>query len=70
MTAPALYEIETSEGDDGAMHPAEQVWTPCADGAADPEFIAHQGPFIAGIDGGADDDLYSVGFLFLGKSAC
>ncbi|MEV0604566.1 hypothetical protein AB0I82_35445 [Streptomyces sp. NPDC050315] len=66
MTAPTLYEIETSEGDDGTMHPAEQAWTPCADGAADHGFIAHQGLFVAGIDGGADDDLYPVGFLVLG----
>ncbi|CAM5661987.1 hypothetical protein [Streptomyces canarius] len=62
----ALYEIETSEGDDGAMHPAEQLWTPCADGTADHGFIAHQDLFVAGIDGGADDDLYPVGFLVLG----
>ncbi|MET9656783.1 hypothetical protein [Streptomyces sp. NPDC006510] len=34
MTAPALYEIETSEGDDGTLHPVEQLWTPCADDAA------------------------------------
>ncbi|MFE6270479.1 hypothetical protein ACFVQ9_17055 [Streptomyces goshikiensis] len=62
MTA-ALYEIETS---DGTMHPAEQLWTPCADGAADHGFIAHQDLFVAGIDGGSDDDLYPVGFLVLG----
>ncbi|MFB7745404.1 hypothetical protein [Streptomyces sp. NPDC056132] len=62
----ALYEIETSEGDDGTMHPAEHLWTPCADGMADHGFIAHQGLFVAGIDGAADDDLYPVGFLVLG----
>ncbi|MEU6672401.1 hypothetical protein [Streptomyces sp. NPDC046727] len=62
----ALYEIETSEGDDGTLHPAEQIWTPCADGAAHHGFIAHQGLFVAGIDGGSDDDLYPVGFLVLG----
>ncbi|RPK32282.1 hypothetical protein EES39_39280 [Streptomyces sp. ADI92-24] len=66
MTAPALYEIKTSEGADGTMHPAEQLWTPCADGAADHGFIAHQGLFVAGIDGDTDDDLYPVGFLVLG----
>ncbi|MCZ0983789.1 hypothetical protein O1L60_44290 [Streptomyces diastatochromogenes] len=31
MTATALHEIETSEGDDGTMHPAEQTWTPDQD---------------------------------------
>ncbi|MFI1568382.1 hypothetical protein ACH4ZX_36090 [Streptomyces sp. NPDC020490] len=66
MTTTGLYEIETSEGDDGTPHPAEQVWTPCADGTADHGFIAHQSLFVAGIDGGADDDLYPVGFLVLG----
>ncbi|WP_409239362.1 hypothetical protein [Streptomyces sp. PA5.6] len=66
MTAPALYEIETSEGDDGTRHPAEHVWTPCADGTADHGFIAHQGRFVAGIDRVADDGLYPVGFLVLG----
>ncbi|MFE9404797.1 hypothetical protein ACFYNY_24030 [Streptomyces sp. NPDC006530] len=40
MTIPALHEIETSEGDDGTMHPAEQLWTPCADGMADRVSIA------------------------------
>ncbi|MFJ9675289.1 hypothetical protein ACIRP5_31415 [Streptomyces sp. NPDC101221] len=66
MTAPPLYEIETSKGADGTMRPAEQLWTPCADGAADHGFIVHQGLFVAGIDGGADDDLYPDGFLVLG----
>ncbi|MEU5583011.1 hypothetical protein ABZ791_36055 [Streptomyces huasconensis] len=66
MTAPALYEIETSEGDDGTTHPTEQVWTPCADGTADHGFINHQGLFVAGLGSGTDDDLYPVGFLVLG----
>ncbi|MFL4910727.1 hypothetical protein ACJ6WF_48465 [Streptomyces sp. MMS24-I2-30] len=39
MIAPALYEIETSEGDDGT----------CVDGAADDGFIAHQGLFVAAL---------------------
>ncbi|WP_432007996.1 hypothetical protein [Streptomyces parvus] len=66
MTTTGLYEIETSEGDDGTPHPAEQLWTPCADGTADHGFIAHQDLFVAGIDGDSDDDLYPVGFLVLG----
>ncbi|MGW7821923.1 hypothetical protein ACWGLF_28235 [Streptomyces puniciscabiei] len=65
MTPTPLYEIETSEADDGTMHPVEQLWTPCADGAADDGFIAHRGLYVAGIDGVADDDLYPVGFLVL-----
>ncbi|MFF3920536.1 hypothetical protein ACFYZB_45515 [Streptomyces sp. NPDC001852] len=39
---------------------------PCADGAADDGFIVHRGLYVAGIDGAADDDLYSAGFLVLG----
>ncbi|WP_225829219.1 hypothetical protein [Streptomyces naphthomycinicus] len=66
MTTIGLYEVVTSEGDDGTMHPAEQVWTLCADGAADHGFIAHQSLFVAGIDGGSDDYLYPVGFPLLG----
>ncbi|MEU9313812.1 hypothetical protein [Streptomyces sp. NPDC048256] len=54
MTTTGLYDIETSEGDDGTLTPAEQIWTPCADGTADHGFIAYQGLFVAGIDGGAD----------------
>lgn len=66
MSAPALYEIETSEGDDGTMHPAEQLWTPCAEDAADSGFIAHRGLYVTGIDDATEDHLYPVGFLVLG----
>ncbi|MBT1183919.1 hypothetical protein HET69_07790 [Streptomyces sp. CJ_13] len=31
MTATTLYEIESSEGDDGTTHPTEQLWTPGED---------------------------------------
>ncbi|MFI6731018.1 hypothetical protein [Streptomyces atratus] len=55
MTTTALYEIETSEADDGTTQPAEQLWTPCADDAADNGFIAHQGLFVTGIDDPTDD---------------
>lgn len=66
MTATALYEIETSEADDGTTHPAEQLWTPCADDAADSGFVVHRGLYVAGIDDPADDRLYPVAFLTLG----
>lgn len=39
MTAPSLYEFD---GDDGTMHPAEQLWTPGED-AVENDFIAHRG---------------------------
>ncbi|MFF3932848.1 hypothetical protein [Streptomyces hirsutus] len=66
MTAPALYEIETSEGDDGTMHPVEQLWTPCADDAADSGFVAHRDLYVTGIDDPTEDYLYPIGFIVLG----
>ncbi|MDX2835449.1 hypothetical protein [Streptomyces scabiei] len=63
MTTKALYEIETSEGGDGTTHPAEQLWTPCADDDADSGFIAHHGLHVTGIDDPTDDHLYPVAFL-------
>ncbi|MFD7136138.1 hypothetical protein [Streptomyces sp. NPDC059894] len=66
MTAMPLYEIETSEGDDGTMHPVEQLWRPCADDAADSGFVAHRGLYLSGIDDPADDRLYLVALVVLG----
>ncbi|WP_432189837.1 hypothetical protein [Streptomyces sp. Tue6028] len=66
MTTKALYKIETREGDDGTMHPVEQLWTPCAEDAADSGFITHHGLHVTGIDGPTDDHLYPVAFLVLG----
>ncbi|MBM7167441.1 hypothetical protein JQK87_03205 [Streptomyces sp. G44] len=63
MTAPALYEIETSEGDDGTMRPIEHLWTP---DHGDPKrlgFITHNGITITGY--GAEDEP-PVGFIALG----
>lgn len=65
MTAPALYEIETSEGDDGTMHPVEQLWTPGED-AVENGFLAHGDLHVTGLDDPADDHLYPVAFLVLG----
>ncbi|MFJ2736099.1 hypothetical protein [Streptomyces sp. NPDC087317] len=65
MTAPALHEIETSEGDDGTMHPAEQLWTPGED-AVESGFLAHAGLHVTGLDDPTDDHLYPVAFLVLG----
>ncbi|MGC4986655.1 hypothetical protein ACLQ18_39700 [Streptomyces sp. DT193] len=67
MTAPALYEIETSKGADGTMHPVEQIWTPCADDATDNGFIAYRGLHITGIGDPAADDLYPSAFVVLGQ---
>ncbi|WP_369384068.1 hypothetical protein [Streptomyces sp. cg36] len=69
MTAPALYEIETSEGDDGTLHPVEQLWTPGED-AVEHGFIVHRDLYVTGIDDAIEDYLYPVAFMFLGKSAC
>ncbi|MFF7954098.1 hypothetical protein [Streptomyces griseorubiginosus] len=65
MTAPALYEIETSEGDDGTTHPVEQLWTPGED-ATENGFLAHRDLCVTGIDDPTDDHLYPVAFLVLG----
>ncbi|MFZ3562847.1 hypothetical protein ACOKM5_43730 [Streptomyces sp. BH097] len=66
MTTSALYEIETSEGDDGTLHPVEQLWTPSADNAVGSGFTAHGGLHVIGIDHPTDDHLYPAGFLMLG----
>ncbi|MFD9601804.1 hypothetical protein [Streptomyces sp. NPDC059970] len=58
MSTTTLYEIETSEGDDGSTHPAEQLWTPCAGDVADSGFVTHQGLYVTGIDDATDDHLY------------
>jgi hypothetical protein len=68
MTTTSLYDLVTSEGDDGTMHPAEQLWTPGED-AVENGFIVHRGMHVTGIDDPTDDHLYPVGFVCLGKSA-
>lgn len=65
MTTTGLYEIETSVGDDGTMHPVEQLWTPGED-AVENGFLAHSGLYVTGIDDPTDDHLYPVAFLVLG----
>lgn len=65
MTTTAPYEIETSEGDDGTPHPAEQLWTP-GDDAAENGFIVHRGLYVTGIDDATEDHLYPVAFIVLG----
>ncbi|WP_093804392.1 hypothetical protein [Streptomyces sp. Wb2n-11] len=69
MTTTALYEIETSEGDDGTPHPVEQLWTPGED-AVEKGFVIHRGLYVTGIDDATEGHLYPVAFVFLGKSAC
>ncbi|WP_328580456.1 hypothetical protein [Streptomyces sp. NBC_00370] len=70
MITTSLYEIETHEGDDGTMHPAEQIWIPSTHDAADSGFVTYRGLHIAGIDDPSEDRLYPAAFIFLGKSAC
>ncbi len=48
------------------MHPAEQLWTPCAEGIADHVFTAHQCLYVTGINDATDDHLYPVAFVVLG----
>ncbi|MCA6095542.1 hypothetical protein LE181_25675 [Streptomyces sp. SCA3-4] len=59
----ALYEIKTSEGDDGSVYPVKLLWPPCADDAADHGFIARRGLYVAGIGAPNEDSLYPSAFL-------
>lgn len=65
MTA-ALYEIETSTGDDGTPQPAEAIWTPADDDVARHGFIVHNGLYTTGISSPPADDLYPQAFITLG----
>ncbi|MEV4506434.1 Imm49 family immunity protein [Streptomyces klenkii] len=65
MTAPVLYGIETSEVDDGTMHPVEQLWTPGED-AVENGFIVHRGFHVTGLDVPTGDYLYPIAFLVFG----
>lgn len=64
MTTP-LYEIETSEADDGTQHPAA-LWTPEGEEAVKHGFVVHKGLYVAGISVTADDVLYPQAFVALG----
>jgi hypothetical protein len=66
VTATALYEIETSEADDGATVPAEGIWTPEGEDAADNGFVVYRGLYVAGIGAPNDDSLYPDRFVVLG----
>ncbi|MET7780420.1 hypothetical protein ABZU94_34740 [Streptomyces mirabilis] len=62
----ALYEVETSESDDGTTHPAEAFWTPAGEDAVDHGFVVHGGVYVAGISSPTDDSLYPQAFIALG----
>lgn len=62
----ALYEIETSEADDGTKVPTEGIWTPNSEDAADNGFIPYRGLYVTGIAAPHDDSLYPGGFIVLG----
>ncbi|MFE4177170.1 hypothetical protein ACFRR7_34905 [Streptomyces sp. NPDC056909] len=65
-TTTALYDIETSEADDGTPHPTECLWTPGED-ATDAGFIVHRGLYITGISGpDSDEDAHPTAFVTLG----
>jgi hypothetical protein len=64
MVTTALYEIETSEADDGTTVPAEGIWTPGED-AADNGFVVHHGLYVTGIAAPNDDGLYPDRFVVL-----
>lgn len=62
----ALYEIETSEAEDGTMVPAESIWTPTAENAADSGFVAYRGLYVTGIATHNDGAPYPDAFVLLG----
>lgn len=64
----ALYEIETSEADDGTMVPAECLWTPSSEDAATNGFVDYRGLYIAGIGAPNDDGPYPRAFILLGHN--
>ncbi|MDX3587597.1 hypothetical protein [Streptomyces europaeiscabiei] len=61
----ALYEIETSEADDGTTVPAEGIWTPGED-AADNGFVVYGGLYVAGLGAPNGDRLHPDRFVVLG----
>ncbi|AEY94256.1 hypothetical protein SHJG_p1125 (plasmid) [Streptomyces hygroscopicus subsp. jinggangensis 5008] len=61
-----LYEIETSEADDGTTVPAECFWTPSSEDAADNGFVDYRGLYVAGIGAPNGDDAYPGAFILLG----
>ncbi|MDQ0408770.1 hypothetical protein ABVB69_38395 [Streptomyces sp. NPDC000349] len=65
MVTTALYEIETSEADDGTTGPAEGIWTPGEDAAYN-GFVVHRGLYVTGIAAPNDDGLYPDRFVVLG----
>ncbi|MGW1364536.1 hypothetical protein ACWCQP_44920 [Streptomyces chartreusis] len=68
MTTRPLYKIETSEADDGTLHPAEALWTPKGKDAVDHGFVIHDGAYVAGISSPdvSDDSRYPQAFIALG----
>ncbi|MFE4578544.1 hypothetical protein [Streptomyces chartreusis] len=62
----ALYQIETSEADDGTMAPAEGIWTPAGEEAVDHGFVVYRELYIGGISAPHDDNLYPQAFITLG----
>jgi hypothetical protein len=65
VTTTSLYEIETSEADDGRIVPAEGIWTPSSEDAADNDFI-HDRLSVAGIGAPNDDRPHPDRFVALG----
>ncbi|MFK0112549.1 hypothetical protein [Streptomyces sp. NPDC091217] len=66
MVTTALYEIKTSQADDGTFQPAEALWTPAGEDAVDHGFVVYSGVYVAGISSPADDSLYPQAFITLG----
>ncbi|MFE1271237.1 hypothetical protein [Streptomyces sp. NPDC058758] len=67
MTAAPLYDLATSAGDDGTMHPAERIWAPDQDPAVLGFIPVLGGLHITGLPAqGADPGSHPAVFLLLG----
>jgi len=66
MVTTVLYEIETSETDDGTMIPAEGIWTPDGKDATDNGFIDYRGLYVTGTGTHNDEGPTPAAFVLLG----
>ncbi|MFG2463324.1 hypothetical protein ACGFWE_40615 [Streptomyces sp. NPDC048523] len=65
MTATPLYEIETSEADNGTLYSTEHMWAPASEEAEKCGFLNCAGLQISGLEGPYGEP-YPVAFVALG----
>ncbi|MEU9083411.1 hypothetical protein [Streptomyces sp. NPDC048357] len=68
MTTADLYVIETTEADDGTMHPAEQIWS--GEDAKAYGFLEYGRVHITAFGGPTDDEsVFPAVFMALGHQS-